>query len=387
MSRLKIQWVAEDNGLEGNALGYNTHRHFLMKHAEPYFQSDPAAEVAIHITPGDFYSPIPGKKNILFTMWESSDIPAKYIVALNRCDLIIVPSRFCRDIFRKYTSVPIEVCCEGVEAGLFPFYQRIEPLIGQPFRFLWVGASNPRKGYLSMLEAAKMVEQTPDCELYLKTTVQKFERKEYLTELWAKRRKIRIDVRDGNLSGDQSVKQMLKRARIRKNIPDHGEIKRMGKHENVIFDNRKLPFDELVNLYNSAHCFVLPTMGEGWGLTLCEAMATGCPCIATPVTGCADFFDDYVGYGIQHSLYENYLPNYDVRSSVYIPDTVDLITKMIKVYHNYQEALVKGKKASERIHTKFTWEQSGQRLRDIVFKFLDICPNLSTNQLNERAKT
>lgn len=369
MLKLPVQWVLPDNGLEGNALGYNTHRKFLMKHAEPYLISDQESEIAIHVAPGDCYVPIKGKKNVLFTMWEASELPSKYVIALNRCDLIIVPCRFCRDVFKKYTNVPIEVCGEGVESDLFPYYERIEPLIGTPFRFLWVGASNPRKGYVSMMEAAKMIEQTPDCELYLKTTFQKFDRKEYLSDLWKKRQWIRLNIRDGNLNEDQSVKNMLKRAKVRRTMKDDGEIKTLGKYKNIIFDNRKVPFEELVKLYNSAHCFVLPTMGEGWGLTLCEAMATGCPSIATPVTGCADFFDETVGYPIKYTHLESYFPNYDVRASVCIPDTVDLITQMIKVYHNYREALAKGKKASERIHKKFTWQLSGQRLRDIMNRY------------------
>lgn len=338
------------------------------------------SDIYIHIVPADIYQHVPGKFNVLFTMWEASDIPTKYIKALHQADLIVVPSRFCKELFKRYTTKPIEICAEGVEAESYPYHQRIAPLIGQPFRILWVGASNPRKGYPSILQVAKMVEKTPDLEMYIKTTVTKYDRKQFITDLWKQRKDIRRAVRDGELGEHMSVKQMLHRAQVRhKKLAPDGEIKTFGKYNNVIFDNRKIDFEDLIKLYNSAHLFLLPTMGEGWGLTLCEAMATGCPCIATPVTGCADFFDEQVGYPIRYDVSEVFLDYYDVRACTFVPDTVDLIQNVIKVYHQYQHALVKGRKAHERIHNKFTWERSGKRFAEIIEKHYKGVQNESKN--------
>lgn len=364
---LKATWMTPAGEQVGNSLGYNTHRKFMRKYTEPYFDYVDDAEVCVHIVPADIYTHVPGKFNVLFTMWETSEIPTKYIKSLNQADLIVVPSNFCKEVFKKYTTRPIEVCFEGVESESFQFYQRIPPLFSQPFRILWVGAPNPRKGYPSVLQVAKMVEQTPDLELYIKTTIGKFDRKEYVSDLWKKRREIRRLNNTGALSDDLSVKKLLSRGHIRHSkLLDGGEIKTFGKYENVIFDNRKVSPDELVSLYNRAHLFLLPTMGEGWGLTLCEAMATGCPCIATAVTGCADFFDDDVGYPLKFDVVEAYLDYYDVRACTFAPDTMDLVNKVIYVYHSYHKALAKGKRASERIHKRFTWEIAGKRFSEIV---------------------
>lgn len=370
MNKYRIHWKTQEHTIEGNALGYNTHNAFMRKYSQDYFEFDESSNVCLQIAPADHYEPVKGKYNILFTMWEATEIPSNYVSALNRADLIVVPSRFCKDLFRKYTRKPIEVCFEGVEAEKFPYYERMFPLYGKPFRFFWCGASNPRKGYLSILQMVKMIEQTPNCELYIKTTVQKFDRKAYLTNIWKKRQFIRQSVKDGVLGKDQSVASMLKRARIRRTQKLENNIQRKGKYQNIIFDTRKLPFDELVDLYNSAHCFLLPTLGEGWGLTLCEAMATGCPSIATAVTGCADFFDESVGYPIQYTEKEHYLSNYEVRAGSYFPETEHLARLMMYVYHNYSSALRKGKKASDRIHSKFTWDRSASRLFDIVSKYV-----------------
>jgi len=42
-----------------------------------------------------------------------------------------------------------------------------------------------------------------------------------------------------------------------------------------------LPDDEVVALYQNAFCFVLPSLYEGFGITILEAMSHGCPVITT----------------------------------------------------------------------------------------------------------
>ena len=43
--------------------------------------------------------------------------------------------------------------------------------------------------------------------------------------------------------------------------------------------------EELTRLYEKASIFFLPTRMEGWGLSIMEAMASGCPVVSTPVGG------------------------------------------------------------------------------------------------------
>ena len=229
--------------------------------------------------------------------------------------------------------------------------------------FLWIGAPNPRKGYPLMLEAIKLAEHIPEWEIYIKTTMPKvswFDVPRIFFKNW---RKI---LRRGQSDEREKLLDMLQR------LPKpyyRDRLMRLGKHKNIVFDTRVLPFEELRQLYNTANCFILPTLGEGWGLTLCEAMATGCPCIATNVTGVSDFFNDDVGYSIKHYIKEFPMRDFKLLARGYVPDAKDMIEKMIHVYKYYREALKKGKKASDRIHSKFTWEKSGERLKDILVKF------------------
>jgi glycosyltransferase involved in cell wall biosynthesis len=341
----------------------------MRKHSEKYITFDNEASVALTIIPADHFKPIEGKKNVLFTMWEFLDIPKVYSDSLNKADALIVPSAFCRDLFKRYYSKPIYVCWEGIEPEKFPFYQRKLPDLrkGEKFRFLWLGAPNARKGYQLILEAVKLVEEAPNWEIYIKTTAPKKTPILKYPLVLAKRiwsllnPKFKDERKKQVREIGRSIKRMFS-PRI------DNKIQVFGKHKNIIFDTRKLPAEELTALYNSAHCFLHPTMGEGWGLTLCEAMATGCPCISTNVTGVREFFNAEVGYEIDYRIDEVDLRDYyKLKTRGYYPDTKDFVEKMIYVYqHYYGEALHKGKKASERIHSKFTWARSAERLADII---------------------
>jgi hypothetical protein len=351
-----------------NALGYGTHNAFMKKYCQRIMELDVNAKVALCITVADKFMPLPDKINILFSMWEFNDLPSAFIKGINKADVILVPSRFCYDLFKRYTEKPIYVCWEGIEPETFPFYQRKIPnaKYGEKFRFLWLGAPNPRKGYMSVLEAIKLIEQVPYLEIYIKTTAPKKTKWYLYPTLFWRRIKMLLRANDKRYEFEQ-LKKSIKRMTMPE-IADKVQI--FGKYKNIIVDTRKLPAEELTKLYNSAHCFLLPTLGEGWGLTLCEAMATGCPSIATNVTGVREFFNEDVGYEIKYEVKEikqgDFRDYPDLKTTGYFPDTKDFIGKMIYIYQHYQEALNKGKRASERIHNKFTWDKSALRLKEII---------------------
>lgn len=367
LQKCKLQWAVKGNEWKGNALGYNTHNNNMLKYCSKIMDITDEADIALSIVPADHFTPVYGKKNILFSMFEFLDLPETYITNLNRADAIVVPCKFCKDLFKRYTSAPVEVCWEGVDKR-YQFYQRRFPRLdsGEKFRFLWVGAPNPRKGYLQILEAVKVIEKTPYMEMYIKTTTSSPGWKDIFKTLWRRKG----DIFRGRNGEEERVAflNMAKRRFMKWLRPAlvPNTLKAYGKYKNIIVDTRFLPFNELIDLYNSAHCFVLPSCGEGWGLTLSEAMATGAPCIASSHTGSADFFDDYVGYDLKYTEVKQKLKNYKLDTRGYLPDVKDMILKMLYVFAHYQEALKKGKRASERMRTKFTWEKSAQRLDDLV---------------------
>lgn len=315
---VKICWGTDMQNLTGNAYGYRVHSETLRNYVQKIANITDTAMDAVIIASTDLYKkPIPEKRNWLFTMSEGTTLPEHCITNLQKADYLLTPSLWAKDILGKYFDAEhIFVIHHGVEKD-FSYIKRSFP-VGKPFRFLWVGAPNERKGWGEVASVWELFKRSSGLELYLKTTGLK------------------------------------------------NEYEHRG---NVILDSRDLSKGELVKLYHSAHCFIFPTRAEGFGLVLAEAMATGLPCISTDYSGVTDFFDDTVGYPIKYQMGDikaTYVDGTVDMTQAAFPDINQLAEKMVYVYKNYNKAREKGKRASEWIHKNFTWERSAQSLVDTI---------------------
>jgi glycosyltransferase involved in cell wall biosynthesis len=141
----------------------------------------------------------------------------------------------------------------------------------------------------------------------------------------------------------------------------------------VIIDERKLSLDELIRIYEKSHAFLLPSMGEGWGLTLCEAQATGLPCIYTPWSGPNDFMVKDYSYPLRFNMGK--------MSAVYAgdggiyhtgmvakADIKHIVRRMEQVYYGYDQALLRGRKGGEHIQKNFTWDKAGEIMMNTLYR-------------------
>jgi len=126
----------------------------------------------IYILSPEYFNP---DKNIkarkwLFTMFEGSTIPDLYFQRMKGADFFLAPSTWVKELFGKYFDRDkIFVVNHGVE-NTFKYRRRKFPK-GKPFRYLYVGAANPRKGYEEVITAwAAAFRGRDDLELYIKTT-------------------------------------------------------------------------------------------------------------------------------------------------------------------------------------------------------------------------
>lgn len=105
---------------------------------------------------------------------------------------------------------------------------------------------------------------------------------------------------------------------------------------------------ELNALYNSAFCFVYPSLYEGFGIPVLEAMRAGCPVIATNTSS---------------------IPEVGGEAVLYIDgSSKGQIAQNVKILENpliRSKFVLKGKLQSE----KFTWEQAYEELQQ-VYEFL-----------------
>ena len=65
----------------------------------------------------------------------------------------------------------------------------------------------------------------------------------------------------------------------------------LGVHNRVIILDQ-LTDDEVVALYNGCHCFVFPSLYEGFGLPILEAMQCGAPVITSDMSSCCEVAGD-----------------------------------------------------------------------------------------------
>lgn len=167
--------------------------------------------------------------------------------ALKRSEQIITVSEFVKGQLRKECNVPgrkITVALEGVEENILDLSERITQKdmknvllkfkISPPFLF-YVGNAHPHKNVEGLIEAFLTLRRNYQ---YLKLV----------------------------LSGS-----------------DHyfwQEIREKYDHRDIIYTGF-INDPELVALYKSAQCFVMPSFEEGFGIPLLEAMASNCPVVSS----------------------------------------------------------------------------------------------------------
>jgi glycosyltransferase involved in cell wall biosynthesis len=114
-----------------------------------------------------------------------------------------------------------------------------------------------------------------------------------------------------------------------------------------------VPHSSLNAYYSSANVFVFPSLVEGFGLVLLEAMACGIPIITTPNTGGPDIIID----GIEGFI----IPIRDVEA---------LKVKIAWCYSHPQELAKMGIAARKKAE-QLTWERYRQKLAMIIKEKLE----------------
>ena len=158
-----------------------------------------------------------------------------------QADLISIPSAFCYNSFLKKGISSNKLIKIPYGARLERFYPdtTINPNRDQ-FTIFFVGQASPRKGFIDLLAAFDKFSH-PNKQLILA----------------------------GSMSNEAT--SLLERR-------DCSNIKILG----------LVPNDKLRFYYNNATVFVLPSIEEGLAMVIGEAMASGCPVIATTNTGASE---------------------------------------------------------------------------------------------------
>ncbi len=219
----------------------------------------------IHFAPPHKQSHTKNYRDVAFSMWEGSVLPAKEAGWLSSADVQVVPSTFCSHVWQNAGLPKPIIAPLGINMDLYrpfgtarPRFQKgsnyeerrkkDRPHTDGRLRFLFLGSRIARKGWHLVVPAWKkaFADSKAALEVQLYVKVIKSESK-----------------------AEQGVQSTY--------------------GGGVIFDTRDLTEAALAELYGTADVFVFPTMAEGFGLPVLEAMAAGCLAVAPTTGGLADF--------------------------------------------------------------------------------------------------
>lgn len=269
-----------------------------------------------------------------YVMFETQEIPKIFINSLMvNTNELWVPSTFNFENFIKAGyNHPIFVMPLGVDTDRFS-PDKVESLdIGAKgkFTFLSIVGWSERKGVSTLIEA-------------------------YLREFSNKDNTI-LYIKGGSYDSERAKNEVVQII-SKVNKEDSPEIK----IDFNLYSDVLLP-----KLYKSADCFVLASLGEGWGLNYTEAMSMRLPTIGTRCTGQIDFMTDENSFLIDVKGYRTE-PRCDWISPQYaegifaIPSMEHLQQLMRQVYANPELAKEKGMQAREDMINKYQWKYAADK--------------------------
>lgn len=258
---------------------------------------------------------------LIMTMFESDKLPEEWPEYLKAADEVIVPSKWCHDVFLK-AGIQSTVVPLGYNDDAFKFIDRPVPEGDEPFTFIHYDSFNLRKGFMEVFNAfTQEFKPEENVKLILKTVRQN--------------------------TGIPLVRSQFPQIEVVRGVLDESELQ---------------------DLLARAHCMVYPSRGEGFGITPLEAMATGLPAIVPNAHGISEYFNNNYMLEVRvggkcPGLYSKF-KGQDVGEMV-ICDVDDLRKQMRYAFEHREEMKELGRAASEYVKS-YTYKHSAERLAGII---------------------
>ncbi|AHM62213.1 glycoside hydrolase family protein [Flammeovirgaceae bacterium 311] len=217
-----------------------------------------------------------------------------------QADKITVPSEFVKQSFIKM-GVPVHKLAKAPYGARLERFKKVADPPKGKFRVLWVGGVSIRKGFFYLLKAFQALKH-PQKELVVVGSV------------------------------SDEVKSLLPKFSL----------------TDVTFRGL-VPNASLPQIYSSAHAFVLPSIEEGLAMVQGEALACGCPVIASRHTGAEDLFSN----GVEGFIVPIRSPEVILERLQQLADDPDLQMKMSLA-------------ALERVKALGGWDSYGSSFAEIV---------------------
>jgi hypothetical protein len=244
-------------------------------------------------------------------MWEATRLPESFRENLDNFDTVVVPSFQNVELFSQYHP-NVHFMPLGIDPVDWHYIPRQEPT--NEFRFL-IGGSGPRKGTDLAFKAFNRVFKTPPKMGPLPKLILKSPKPEDF----------------------------------------YGE--------NVTRVPGRITPEEEIDLYTTAHCYLQPSRGEGFGLQPLQAIAQGIPTILTAAHGHESFA--HLGYGLKSKLVPAAYFSHGHAGEWWEPDFDQLCELMEYVYLNYSEAEAWAEVNAKEVAANWTWSNTTDRFLEI----------------------
>ena len=155
------------------------------------------------------------------------------------------------------------------------------------------------------------------------------------------------------------------------------EVKRKNLEKNIIFTGF-MTHEELINLYQIADAFLLPSLLEGWSISTMEAMLYGLPMILTDVGGSREIIEDNdIGIVIPNSYGDIINLNISNFCKLYEEErpsnTDDLKVAMIDFYENREKWKKAGKKGVEKVKNLYNLNYIAKKYESLFINSIYEC--------------
>jgi hypothetical protein len=262
--------------------------------------------------------------------WESDKVPASWagIAARMRIAEAWAPSRFIARAFSSGLGIPVHYLPTGLE--LPPFATLSRMILGLPehkFIFLFMFDMHglmQRKNPLGLIHA--------------------------FSQAFGSDEPVQLVIRARHAASDPSAfTRLLAEAA----------------HSGAMIIPQPMSREDSLALMEQCDCYGSLHRGEGFGLTMAEAMLMGKPVIATAYSGNMDFMDQENSYLVEFELTTDLLGHpYPVGSTWASPSIDHAASLMRYVYENRAEAWERGQRAKRDVAVRLSLSAAGQRMAD-----------------------
>jgi len=268
-------------------------------------------------TPGHYRGHWEGQTRSLLTMFESNLLPEPFRESLDNFDTIVVPSEQNQELFGRYHK-NVKYCALGIDP--LQWYPTPRPTLDEPFFTFLISGGGQRKGSDLVIDAFRKVFDS------------------------------RIP--------DGPPPRLLVHSAKASEFP---------KDDRIQLITGKLTDAEEVALYAMCHVYVQPSRGEGFGLRPLQAIAQGCPTIATNAHGHAAY-GHLITYPLGWTLQEtpSQAFHHGPAGSWWEPDFDDLCQSMEDAYLNYNKAVNLAHGNALLAAQEFTWDVAAAKYLDAI---------------------